>query len=143
MKITICGSLSFSKEMGELAKKLNDLGYKVLLPATSEKILAGNLSMEDVNKEKGTKFAAQRTIKYDAIKNHYNKIKSSEAILVLNETKNNVANYIGGSALMEMGFAFILEKKIFILNDIPELSYKDEIIAMQPIILNRDLSKIK
>ena len=42
-----------------------------------------------------------------------------------------------------MGFAHVLNKKIFILNDIPEMIYIDEIKAMQPIILNGNLAKIK
>jgi predicted RNA-binding protein with PUA domain len=41
-----------------------------------------------------------------------------------------------------MGFAHVLGKKIFLLNDIPEISYKDEIKMMQPIILEGELSKI-
>jgi hypothetical protein len=143
MKITICGSLSFSAEMGEIAKKLNTLGHEVLLPATSEKILAGILDVEEVDFEKGSQAASDRVIKNNAIINHYNKIKSSDAILVINEEKNNIENYIGGSVLMEMGFAFVLKKKIFLLNNIPELNYKDEIVAMQPIILNNKLEKIK
>ena len=29
------------------------------------------------------------------------------------------------------------------LNDIPEISYKEEILAMQPIIIKGDLNKVK
>jgi hypothetical protein len=143
MKITICGSLAFSKEMGEIAKKLEILGHTVFLPASTSKILEGNLNLEEINSEKGSRAASDRAIKNNAIVNHYNKIKSSDAILVINEEKNNIENYIGGSAFMEMGFAFILNKKIFMLNNIPELNYKDEIVAMQPIILNGNLNSIK
>ena len=56
--------------------------------------------------------------------------------------KNNIKNYIGGNSFLEMGFAHILNKKIFILNDIPEMIYTDEIEAMQPIALRGDLTKI-
>lgn len=41
-----------------------------------------------------------------------------------------------------MAFAHVLDKKIFLLNPIPEIPYKDEIVAMQPIILDGDLAKI-
>lgn len=41
-----------------------------------------------------------------------------------------------------MGFAYVLKKKIFLLNPIPELSYSDEIKAMKPIVLDGDLKKI-
>jgi len=54
-----------------------------------------------------------------------------------------VQNYIGGNTFLEMAFAHILDKPIYLQNPIPEILYKDEIIAMQPIILNGDLSRIK
>jgi predicted RNA-binding protein with PUA domain len=61
----------------------------------------------------------------------------------VNIDKGGFSNYIGGNAFLEMGFAHILNKKIFLLNEIPEMIYTDEILAMQPIVLNGDLSKIK
>ena len=42
-----------------------------------------------------------------------------------------------------MAFAHILSKKIFLLNPIPDMIYTDEIKAMQPIIVNNDLNRIK
>jgi len=45
-------------------------------------------------------------------------------------------------AFLEIAFAYVLNKKIFLLNPIPELAYTDEIIAMQPIIINNDLELI-
>jgi predicted RNA-binding protein with PUA domain len=48
---------------------------------------------------------------------------------------------------MEMGFAYILDKKIFLLNKIPKKSkimhYIDEILDMKPIVIDKDLNKIK
>jgi len=41
-----------------------------------------------------------------------------------------------------MGVAFFLDKKIFLLNPIPEISYKEEILAMSPIVINQEISKI-
>lgn len=143
MKITICSSLAFSKEIGEVAEKLKSLGHEVLLPETSEKILAGLIDVVEVEKEKQDGTASERTIKNNAIINHYNKIKESDAILALNYDKNGIKDYIGGSVFMEIAFAFVLSKKIFLLSDIPDVSYKDEIVAMQPIIINNDLSNIK
>jgi predicted RNA-binding protein with PUA domain len=67
---------------------------------------------------------------------------SSDAILVLNFDKNGVKNYIGGNTLMEIGFAHVHDKKIFLLNPIPDMPYKDEIEATDPVVLSGDLSKI-
>jgi predicted RNA-binding protein with PUA domain len=44
--------------------------------------------------------------------------------------------------LIEMAFACALDKKIYLLNPIPEMNYSDEIFAMKPIVLSGDLSKI-
>ena len=44
---------------------------------------------------------------------------------------------------MEMGIALYLNKKIYLLNQIPEIPYKEEILRMSPIIINKDLTKIK
>ena len=72
-----------------------------------------------------------------------NKIKKSDAILVLNYDKNEVKNYIGGNTLIEIGFAHYWKTKIFLLNPIPEIPYyKSEIEAVKPVIINGDLSKI-
>jgi len=80
---------------------------------------------------------------HDLIRNHFREIEKSEAILVLNYSKGRAKNYIGGNTLMEMGYAFYLNKKIFLLNPIPYQSYRDEIVAMQPKVLKGDLGKIK
>ena len=55
-------------------------------------------------------------------------IQKSDAILVLNLTKNGIENYIGGNTFLEMGFAHVLEKKIFVYNKLPDVGYKDEIL---------------
>lgn len=135
--------MAFSKEIGEIAEKLKSLGHEVLLPATSEKILAGLIDASQIEKEKQEGTASERSIKNNAIVNHHKKIELSDAILALNYDKNGIKNYVGGSVFLEIGFAFVLGKKIFLLNNIPDVSYKDEIVAMQPTIINNDLNKIK
>lgn len=132
MKIAICGSMQFAKEMIDIQNKLNKLGHLVIVPKDTEKYVIGEKNLEN-------KWAK---IEGDLIRGYYNKIKDCDAILVINITKSNVLNYIGGNAFLEIAFAHILDKKIFLLNNVPEMNYKDEIEAMQPIILNGDLSKI-
>lgn len=76
-------------------------------------------------------------------KHHFNKIKRGDSILVLNYEKSGKKGYIGGAVLAEMAVAFFLKKPIYILNPIDEsVSYKEEILGMQPVMLNGDLYKI-
>lgn len=80
----------------------------------------------------------------DAIKEFWEQIKNSDAILVLNYDRKGIANYVGGNTLMEIGFAHVLNKKIFLLNPVPEIVfYKAEIEATKPVILNGDLGLVK
>ncbi len=60
------------------------------------------------------------SVKRKAMEKFNEKLKESDAILVMNYTKDDKENYIGANTLMEIGMAFILQKKIFILNPSPE-----------------------
>ena len=74
---------------------------------------------------------------------HLEKVAWAENIIILNYDKRGIENYVGANTLIEMGLAFWLKKEIYLLNPIPEVEYKEEILGMQPIILNGDLSRIK
>jgi len=94
--------------------------------------------LELIQKEHAT---AKRT--YGYIKRYHNAIVHSDAILVLNFDKRDIPNYIGCNTLMEIGFAYTADKKIFLLNPIPDQPYiLDEITAMDPIVIHGDLSLI-
>jgi len=142
MKIAICSSLDFITEIKETADKLVALGYEVTLPQTAEKIYKGEATYEQVMEEKENGEFANRGIKQDSLNYYFGKIKEADAVLVLNLKKKDIAGYIGGAVFLEMGFAHVLGKKIFLLNEVPIISYSDEIRMMQPIVLNNDLSKI-
>ena len=71
------------------------------------------------------------------------KVNDNDAILVLNFQKNDHSNYIGGATFLEMYKAFELEKKIFLYNEIPQNILRDEIVAMDPVIINQDLTKVR
>ena len=73
---------------------------------------------------------------------HFQKIRESDAILIVNQEKKGVKGYIGGAVFLEMGVAYFLGKKIFLLNQIPEMAYTDEIRIMKPVILGGDLSRL-
>ena len=143
MKIVICGSIIFTPKMKEVANHLTENGYEVELPFTSQKIINGELTLEEFKREKENNGdGSLRKVKDDLIKRYYEIIKGADAVLVVNLEKNNITNYIGGNTFLEMGFAHVLNKKIYLYNDIPDLSYTDEIKAMQPTALREDLSKL-
>ena len=142
MKIAICGSLNFTYEIKGVADKLKALGFEVSIPITSEGILKGEFSLQDITNEKDQGEFSQRAIKYDSIRKYWKVIQESDVILIANFDKKGIKDYIGGNSFLEMGFAHILNKKIFLLNGIPEMIYTDEIKAMQPIVLKGDLSRI-
>jgi hypothetical protein len=144
MKIVICSSIDFTYEIKGISDKLVERGHVTELPLTSERILKGELTMEEFKTEKQKSGdGAFRKIKDDVIRKYYEKIKNADAIPVANYDKKGIANYIGGNTFLEMGFAHVLNKKIYVLNDIPEISYKDEILAMNPILLNGNIEDLK
>ena len=142
MKIAICGSLDFTYEIQKLAEKLTKKGHQVTIPISSQKIIKGEITLETVIKEKENNSLFKRAIEYNVIREYWKIIKQSNAILVANYNKNNIKNYIGGNTFLEIGFAHVLDKKIYLLNNIPKMHYTSEIKAMQPIILNGKISKI-
>jgi len=139
--------MAFAKGMKEIKDFLEKRKHKVILPELIEKFIKIKYLSQRAKKPniaKDSKEIAKMKIEHNLIKKHFKKIKEADAILVLNYTRNNVKNYIGGNSFLEMGFAHILGKKIFILNPLPKIPfYREEMLAMKPIILNGDLAKIK
>jgi len=142
MMITICGSVKFADKIVEIYKQLQSLGYEPQIHQDMFGIADGT-AKELIDAKNGHEHYKVK-IKYDFIRAWYDLIINGDAILVCNFDKNGIKNYIGGNTLMEIGFAHVNNKKIFLLNQIPEeVSYKDEIKAMADVILDGDLSKIK
>jgi len=146
MNITICGSIAFYDEMLENKKTLEQIGHAVKLPPFEIKDENGNMIpvkeyyIKRKSETNDTSWIWDR--KEEAMKMHFKKVEWSDAILVLNLEKNNILNYIGANTLLEMGLAFHLNKKIFLLQGIPEISYKEEILGMKPILINNQLDNI-
>lgn len=136
MKIGIIGSMQFTEKMLEIRDELNKNGHEAFL-TDLHKTLVGKT---DEEKEK---IKLHQKYNLDAIREFWNAMQGADAILVLNFDKNNIKNYIGGNTLMEIGFAHVLNQKIFLYNPIPNISYyESEIEAVKPIIINGDLAKI-
>jgi inosine/xanthosine triphosphatase len=127
--------MKFANEMQEWKEKLVNKGFNVFAPE-------GIKDLTGYKEAGSTKEAVNRKISNDFIRHHYKYIKQSEGILVLNYDKNGIGNYIGGNSLMEMGFAFCMNRDIFLLSNSPDLPYKPEIDAMQPIIIDCEIEGI-
>lgn len=132
MKITICGSMYHKADMLKTAKQLEEMGYEVETPDLRE----GQVDYATLSDNK------RAELKDDLIKQHLEKMRTSDAILVFNEDKKGVANYIGGNTLMEMAFAYAQEIEIFLFKPAPDMSYKDEILGMKPIVLDGDIQAL-
>jgi len=152
MIITLCSTVDFSPQIIEIKKQLEAMGHSVNIPFFTEKILNGEINYQDymASKEKADGDIALRNehaASTDLFRRYWNFIQASDAILVINLNKKCVNGYIGGNALMEMGFAYGFGKKIYLYQSIPARSermhYVDEIIDMDPIVINADLSLIK
>ena len=142
MRITLCGSIDFSNRMIDIEKILSCHNITVELPYTTWLIKNQKIDLNHFIEEKqknGDLFFRNQN-PGDTIKTHFDKIKQSNAILVINQDKNNIKNYIGANTLTEMAFAYYLDKTIYLLNPIPKISYRDEIQSMHPIIINNSLS---
>ena len=120
--IVLCGSMKVKDKIVEKAKELEKMGYKVLLPVECmqglDKLIASRAHLDRVVDPK------------------------NKRILVINEPKNGIDNYIGANSFAEIAFGYYYNKKVYLLNDIYE-PYKDELVGWGVVPLKGDLSKIK
>jgi len=134
--ITICCSCNFYKHAIGVKEQLEELGFKVIVPVTALEMQRRNDF--EVSHYK-TWFANEGDYPEKArlIREHLEEVERGDAILVINDEKHGVKNYIGGNVLMEMSLAFYLKKPIFILHEFPEESkYIEEIKGMLPVLLH-------
>lgn len=144
MKVYILGSNSFMKKMVETTDKLLSMGVDAFIAEHYRKMVAGE--SQDMYNMWASGERAEVKKKYNTFKLHYKHILESDAILLINDEKHGIQNYIGGNVLIEMGQAYVNDKKIFFLNGMPtdsKLTYLDEIVALQPICLNGNLNLLK
>ena len=143
MKLVICGSSTFKEKMLEYREQLASLGHEAIVHPDYDSFVKGEKAEIWAQVENGEHHKAKREQGY--IKWYYNQIANSDGVLILNFAKKGIDNYIGGNTLMEISFAYVNDKKIFLINPIPEeVTYVDEIKAMvdDDKILAGDLNKI-
>ncbi len=141
--IAICSSASFFKEDHEIGKSLTKLGFKVKQP-DHVYLMRRNNNYDVTHYKTWHKNPLDYKKKTELIISHFKKIEKSDAILVVNLTKRGVKGYIGGNTLIEMAIAFYLGKPIYIYDSISKnCLHEEEIRGMNPLFINKDLSKIR
>ena len=120
--VVLCGSMKVVDKIIEIGKELEKKGFNVLLPKEC---------MEGLPKKIASRAHFDRIIN-----------KDNEIVLIVNDTKNGIENYIGPNSLCEIACAFYNNKRTYLLNDIYE-PFKDEIEGWGVIPLKGDLNKIK
>ncbi len=137
MRIGIIGSMQFTEKMLEVQEELKNLGHDPFLLAEVPTPFIGK---SDDEKEQ---LKLKQKKEMDTVRYSWDILQGADAVLVLNLDKRGIKNYIGGNSLLEIAFAYILKQKIFLYNDIPDISYyKTEIESLKPVIIYRDLNKI-
>ena len=140
MKILLICSKQFYNKIEGIKTTLEKNGNQVFLPNCYD-APETEQKMWDMGREEHCKFKAQM------FRQSYETISNMDAVLVLNYDKQKngetLKNYIGGATFLEMYEAFKLNKKIFMINEVPNNILADEIYGFNPIILNGDLSNIK
>jgi len=129
MIITLCSGAKFFDCLIPIKNALKSRGYNVLLT-----------SMVDYHHLEET---ALFKIQHDLIRDHFRKIDVSDAIYVANCDSKGIGGYIGGGCFMEMTKAFDKGIPIFLMKDVPNMiSYREELLAMQPVVVGEDWDKL-
>ncbi len=137
MRIGVIGSMQYTEKMLEARDELIRLGHDAFVTTLAAPFVGKN----DEEKEK---IKIEQKQNQDAIREFWHLMQGADAVLVLNLDKHGIKNYIGGNTLMEIGFAHVLNQRIFLYNQIPEIPfYKTEIEAVKPIVIGGDLTKIR
>lgn len=130
--LLICGSMSFFEKMKSVQAELLKMGVDAIIPDDESKM------PDSITPEEFSEF------KRSLSRNYLGKIrqKGTVAVLLVNEEKNGICNYVGANTLAEAVMAFTWKRQIFIYNDI-YAPMTDELCAWQAIPIHRDLGIIR
>ena len=136
MKIFICASKHNYKHIPPIKEELELNGHLITLPNSYDDPFL-ELRTKEISKQQHIR------LKQKFLREQVEKVKDSDAVLVLNFDKGDLKNYVGGATFLEMYKAFELGKKIYLYKPIPKGILEDEIIGMNPKVLSGDLVLIK
>lgn len=143
MNITLCGSIAFIQNMLQAKQVLENAGHTVQMPPTH--ITAEDGSQMPVLDYYNMRKAAEPyntwvwQTKAAAMRNHFNKVVWCDAVLVVNEDKNGIPSYIEPNTFLEVGLAFHLSKKIYLLHSLPQQDFTEELLGMGVVELQGSL----
>lgn len=140
MRIMICGSMSFAEEMIELQSQLKSFGHDVSVPCDTELHVEKPGFIDELDKDR------EHLIENTIMKKCFDILASNEAVIFLNLPKNGVSGYIGTSSLMEMGLAYYLGKKIYLMYPHPdphEQRWAHEVASFQPVLLHGSVESFR
>lgn len=130
--------MSFAKEFIEVKKTLEKLGFEAdFAPDTHDCFNSPHLRLNE---------NLEHCEKTDIIRSCMDAQEKCDAILVLNYPKDGIDGYIGSNSLIELGLAYYLHQKIFLLYPPPsqkKARYYTEVMHMKPIILNGNIKNLK
>lgn len=135
MKIFICCSKFLYDKIPPIKNKLEEKGHIITVSNSYDAPLKEE-EMKKISREEYSKW------KGNIIRLQSEKVEANDTVLILNFEKNGQKNYIGGATFLEIFRAFDSGKKIFLFNPIPDNILKDELIGMNPTIINGNLSLI-
>ena len=140
MKVLIICSTSFYDKIDAIMQKLQSNGHTVITPNCYD----NPVTSEDNQKKSDEEYYAFFKEMYIESRE---KISNIDAVLVLNYTKikngKELDNYIGASTFLEMYEAFMQNKKIFLMNELPDNMLYDDLKGMNPTIINGNVDLIK
>ena len=140
--IVVCSSASHYEKLFPIQKELRKMGYKVVIPKTAYK-MKKNKNFDVTFYKTWQNNSKDYKKKKEFMDAHFKQIIKGDLILVANFDKNGLKGYIGGNVLMEITVAYMLKKKIFILNPVDKnLSIKEEIYGVYPTFLEGNLSNL-
>ncbi len=140
--ICFCASANFYEHLNQLADAAEQMGYTPVVPE-----MAGQMKADgDYNAESRRTWLTDPT-QFDYKKRlmdaHFEKIKTSDMVLVVNDEKKGISGYVGTNVLMEMAIAYFLGKPIYLVNDVgSDHPAYEEIVGMGVVMLHGDVSNL-
>ena len=129
--------MCFAKEMLETKTMLEALSHEVSVPYDTDDHLKDPTLRDDPERDR------KHSIDIDIYRKCFDILANNDGVLVLNIDQRGVAGYIGAAVLMEIGLAYYLHKKIFLLNPVsPKERYVEDVAILGAIVLDGDLTKI-